>query len=109
MVDERIEQAQALADERLERDLHDWSLDAEITIRQLAAMLRKLVAEREADRAAMREALEAAQHARQFIVNGVEFGYIRMPDADTPDTAHDTLPEIESAITDLRQRLGETT
>jgi len=39
------------------------------------------------------EALEAAlRKAEQFIVNGVEFGYIRMPDADTPDPAHETLP-----------------
>ena len=40
----------------------------------------------------------ALKHAAQFIRNGVEFGYIRMPDADCPDTAHDTLPEIEAAI-----------
>jgi hypothetical protein len=43
----------------------------------------------------LREALEAA---RMFIVNGVELGYIRMPDKDTPDPAHDTLPMIEQAL-----------
>jgi hypothetical protein len=48
-----------------------------------------------------REVLAALKAARQFIVNGVEFGYIRMPDADTPDTAHDTLPMIEKAIAAL--------
>jgi hypothetical protein len=43
----------------------------------------------------VRAALEAA---RRFIRNGVEFGYIRMPDADCPDPAHNTLPLIERAL-----------
>ena len=42
----------------------------------------------------IRQALEAAE---QFIVNGVELGYIRMPDAGTPDSAHQTLPMIRQA------------
>lgn len=42
----------------------------------------------------MRESLKAAE---QFIVNGVEFGYIRMPDYDG-DTAHSTLPMIRNAL-----------
>jgi hypothetical protein len=63
---------------------------------QMAAQLRALMAERER----MRKALKAA---RQFIRNGVEFGYIVMPDSDTPDTAHNTLPMIEAALS------GETT
>lgn len=45
--------------------------------------------------------LNALKAARQFIANGVELGYIRMPDADTPDPAHDTLPMIERAIAEL--------
>lgn len=49
-----------------------------------------------------KQALEALENSRQFIVNGVEFGYIRMPDRDTPDSAHETLPEIEAAIAALR-------
>lgn len=53
----------------------------------------------------LEQVLEALEGARQFIVNGVEFGYIRMPDADTPDRAHQTLPEIESAITTLRAHI----
>jgi len=40
-----------------------------------------------------REALEAAQ---QFIRNGVELGYIRMP--NHPDPALETLPKIEAAL-----------
>jgi hypothetical protein len=43
-------------------------------------------------------AVEALEAARQFITNGIEFGYIQMPDADTPDSAHDTLPLIEEAL-----------
>ena len=44
------------------------------------------------------EILAALEDARQFIVNGVELGYIRMPDPETPDSAHQTLPNIEAAI-----------
>lgn len=45
---------------------------------------------------------EALRLAREFIVNGVENGYIRMPDVDTPDSAHDTLPKIEAALRGAR-------
>jgi hypothetical protein len=41
-------------------------------------------------------ALDALKRAERFIVNGTEFGYIRMPDA--PDPALDTLPAIRKAI-----------
>lgn len=41
-------------------------------------------------------ALDALKRAERFIVNGAEFGYIRMPDA--PDPALDTLPAIRRAI-----------
>jgi hypothetical protein len=36
--------------------------------------------------------------AGEFIRNGIEFGYIRMPDSDTPDRAHGTLPMLRAAI-----------
>jgi Lar family restriction alleviation protein len=42
--------------------------------------------------------VEALQIARLFIRNGIELGFIRMPDADTPDPAHDTLPMIDAAL-----------
>lgn len=48
--------------------------------------------------AAAPDMFEALRAARQFIANGIELGFIRMPDADTPDPAHDTLPAIEAAI-----------
>lgn len=42
--------------------------------------------------------LDALESARLFIVNGVDLGFIKMPDADTPDPAHETLPKIELAL-----------
>lgn len=47
---------------------------------------------------AIKKALEAAE---QFIVNGVELGYIRMPDPEVPDSAHQTLPMIRQALSTL--------
>ena len=47
-------------------------------------------------------ALEALKVARQFIANGIELGYIRMPEPETPDSAHGTLPMIDRAIVELR-------
>lgn len=47
------------------------------------------------------EPLAALKAARQFIVNGTALGFIRMPEAETPDPAHDTLPMIERAIAAL--------
>ena len=44
------------------------------------------------------ELLVALKSAREFIVNGIEVGAIKMPDADTPDPALLTLPAIEAAI-----------
>ncbi|WP_405126733.1 hypothetical protein [Ralstonia pseudosolanacearum] len=41
---------------------------------------------------------DALNAARRFIRNGVELGYIKMPDAGLPDPAHNTLPLIERAI-----------
>lgn len=41
-------------------------------------------------------AVQALKAAREFIRNGVEFGYIHMPDRGDP--AHKTLPLIEAAL-----------
>lgn len=46
--------------------------------------------------------VEALEHARQFIRNGVDLGFIRMPDADAPDPAHETLPRIDAALSTYR-------
>ncbi|KXV23868.1 hypothetical protein AD942_11080 [Gluconobacter japonicus] len=46
------------------------------------------------------KALEGVlQKADEFVTNGIEFGYIRMPDADTPDTALATPGIIRAALT----------
>ena len=52
--------------------------------------------------AAAPDLLAALEDARKFIVNGIELGYIHMPDPETPDRAHQTLPNIESAIAKAR-------
>lgn len=52
----------------------------------------------EALKKAAPQLLEALQKAKEFIENGIEFGYIRMPDMDTPDAAHRMLPMINAAI-----------
>ncbi|NSX90088.1 hypothetical protein [Agrobacterium tumefaciens] len=46
---------------------------------------------------ALEETKKALAAAEQFIVNGVELGYIHMPNPETPDSAHDTLPMIRQA------------
>lgn len=50
---------------------------------------------------ALEEIKKALAAAEQFIVNGVELGYIRMPAPETPDSAHNTLPTIRQAQTAL--------
>ncbi|MBS1067289.1 hypothetical protein [Gluconobacter cerinus] len=42
---------------------------------------------------------EALKKADKFITNGIEFGFIRMPDSDTPDSALDTPGIIRAALT----------
>jgi hypothetical protein len=56
----------------------------------------------------MSNILDALKAARQFIVNGTALGFIRMPDADTPDSANDTLPMIERAIAELEAQSMNT-
>lgn len=48
-----------------------------------------------ADVARLREALVAADG---FVTNGIAFGFIRMPDPGTPDTAHQTPGMIRAAL-----------
>ena len=55
--------------------------------------------ERIADQAdALAKAREALESAKVFIRNGVALGFIRMPDADTPDPAHQTPVKIDNAL-----------
>lgn len=53
------------------------------------------------------QVLDALQRARTFIRNGVDLGYVRMPDPDLPDPAHETLPKIEAAILALAGKPSE--
>jgi len=46
----------------------------------------------------VRELVEALRRADRFITNGIEFGFIRMPDAGTPDPAHETPGIIRAAL-----------
>ena len=48
-----------------------------------------------AEVARLREALVAADG---FVTNGIAFGFIRMPDPGTPDTAHQTPGMIRAAL-----------
>lgn len=41
---------------------------------------------------------EAIKKAIEFIENGIDFGFIRMPDVDTPDSAHKVLPMLKAAL-----------
>jgi hypothetical protein len=61
---------------------------------EAAAEIERLQASHEA----MKEALRAAE---QFIVNGVEFGFIRLPDKDDP--ALETLPKIRAALKEAEE------
>ena len=58
----------------------------------------KMVAEIDRLRAVNSTMLAALKQARNFIVNGVYYGYIRLPDDCSNDTANRTLPMIEAAI-----------
>lgn len=68
-----------------------WIRIAAENARDANARLSVVVAQRD-------ELLAACKSARQFIVNGIEYGYILMPEEDCPDSAHDTLPQICAAI-----------
>jgi hypothetical protein len=44
------------------------------------------------------ELVAALTEAKVFIENGVALGFIRMPDKDVPDPAHNTLPMIKAIL-----------
>jgi hypothetical protein len=65
------------------------------------AHLKNRVSELEASNAELLEALEAA---KQFIQNGIQYGYINMPDKDCGDSAIETPAKIEAAIQKAREQ-----
>mgnify|MGYP000990437160 CR=1 FL=1 len=52
--------------------------------------------------AAAPELLDALDEAQQFILNGIQYGYINMPDKDCGDSALETPAKIEAAIKKAR-------
>lgn len=65
---------------------------------ELAARCARLVSEIHAEVAKAIVRTNALKAAKQFVENGIEMGYIRMPDPSTLDAAHDTLPTIIDAL-----------
>lgn len=61
-------------------------------------MSKGLKAENERLRAMNDEMMEVLKCAEQFIANGIDNGYIRMPYEYSGDPALDTLPAIKAAI-----------
>jgi hypothetical protein len=87
----------------LQRDLDRWSgMKPEAVAAGSEAAIAYALKDAKHDIAALAyqngKMLAALNAAKQFIENGVEMGFIRMPDKRTPDSAHDTLPAIEDAI-----------
>lgn len=84
--------------------------DAREGINALEKQLREaradLDCQQRASEAVRVQALAALESAQRFIRNGVEFGYVRMPDADTPDPAHQTPGLIDAAIRALSAQPG---
>ncbi len=48
------------------------------------------------------ELLDVLEAAKQFIQNGIQYGYINMPDKDCGDSALETPAKIEKAIQKAR-------
>lgn len=88
-------------DKRLAASLRDLAIMSDGNAR---SVLNRAATALDAREQAVAEAREALKKAEQFIVNGVEMGFIRMPDASTPDPAHGTLPAIRSALVALASR-----
>jgi hypothetical protein len=63
-----------------------------------AAYALKLLAERDEARKELGEARGILKVAQRFIRNGIQLGFIRMPDPDLDDPAHDALPIIEAFL-----------
>lgn len=47
--------------------------------------------------------VKALERADQFITNGIALGFIRMPDKDTPDSAHETPGIVQAALEAARK------
>ncbi|MFY3081995.1 hypothetical protein ACOTF2_18190 [Achromobacter xylosoxidans] len=79
-------------------DIHNWTPVFDHAAPQLSAYTGITTSDH-----ARNAALEALEAAQRFIRNGIELGYIRMPDADTPDPAQRTPDLIDAAIRALKR------
>lgn len=79
-----------------------WSIDADGCIFADGVCIGSIIPTNRAGNGALiiaaPDMYEALKAASQFIRNGIECGYIQMPDRDTPDSAHDTLPMIDASL-----------
>ena len=80
------------------------------------AKLRALAAERDTLSQQLAEARNAAlgaedalRSAHYFISNGIDLGYIKMPDDGTPDPAHETPGKVRAALDAIRAIISPTT
>lgn len=76
---------------------------AEVKLHEADALMQnglaqKMMRERDASRAEVDALRDALVVADEFVTNGIALGYIRMPDADTPDSAHKTPGIIRAAL-----------
>ncbi|CAB3928219.1 hypothetical protein LMG26858_06178 [Achromobacter anxifer] len=106
--DASLEQAARICD----AEGQEWDSDAVITEKNYAEHCGRRIralkgsAAPQASEAVRVQALAALQAARSFIHNGVELGFIRMPDPGVPDPAHRTPGLIDAAIAALSAQPG---
>jgi len=90
----------SLSTEQLEgncRDIGDWSNKMIIAGIDSGIEIESLQAQRD-------ELLAALKKANEFITNGIDLGYIRMPDVDSNDSALKTPELIMTAIAKCEQK-----
>lgn len=73
----------------------DLTTEEKSEMRKAAA---RAINEYDSDKETIERLVEALRRADQFITNGVELGFIRMPDASTPDPAHETPWIVRAAL-----------
>lgn len=64
--------------------------------------LRNCIVEMDRFKAINKELLDALEAAQRFIHNGIQYGYINMPDKDCGDSALETPAKIEAALQKAR-------
>lgn len=80
----------------------EWNLKEDIGKLYLQKECIDLLEENEKLKRSNKELLEALEVAQQFILNGIQYGYINMPDKDCGDSALKTPAIIEAAIQKAR-------